>query len=258
MLWRLTDWTAWQRVRAIRGLLLAAAGFGLMAGCLAQWRTLTLAATLIAPIGMTLLYLGIAHLNAVYWYPFQHAVNSDGERARRASIMAGTMKIETWVALVTLALQVVGAPLLALSDGAIFGVTSFAFANLVIAPLIASIVANGGNFVAIGSLFPWRPRRDPTVAETAVRSARGLRRPLRAITMGLAANSLFLVIPPPFIFSDAYDQLAFGSAPYWAPMSEIVTGFALAAALLLILALSELTNRRQADAPTAPEAHWRV
>lgn len=247
-MWQPTQWTARQRTLAIRGLLLIAAAGALLAGAVARWRAQPLAVSTIAPLGATLLSLGVGLLNAVFWYAYEHGQNSVGERARQATIMVRVTSGEIVVALGTLGLQVIGALLVATVGWPGWkGYSPYSY----VVPVGLCLTVNLANFV-LWSVITWRPTRDPNAPMyTLSAPLYGARLFLRWVVMGFARTSVLLLIPPLFALSNGDLQLSNGSADALvallpgvaeAPVSVAVAVFGAAAAFFLLAALAELSH----------------
>lgn len=232
-------------------MLLLAVSCGLLAGALTLWRVTPLAATTLAPIATTLLCLGVALLNTVYWRPYRYATLLLDEQRRQASVISGVMTLAVMVAVGNLALQLVGALLVATVGWAAWVEFS---PNSYLAAAFAGFVTSAVSFVVRGGAFTWRPQRDPVMPMSALGPpARGVRRLLRWLVMGVPAYGLPLTVVAPFTLFISYGDLT-GGSPDALPRLRIAALFGVAAAFFLLAALGELTNPERAPALEEPGA----
>lgn len=240
LIWRSTDWTAWQRSGAIGGALALTLGYVLLAGALALWRIAPLASTTVAPIATTLVCLGVALLNTIYWLPYRLALHLIGDQPRQVRLLIRLMLLEALVALGVLALQLLAALLIAITGSATW---ADYLPHSYLVPVVVAVVANGVSLVSAGGIFNGRPLRDQVAPRSVLGPpVRGVRRLIRWVVMGVGANGLVLVGAAAFVTFTGYGDLAHGS-PDTLPRVQIAALFGIAAAFFLLAALSELTHR---------------
>ncbi len=236
--WKLTDWTAWQRNRAVAGQLLIAIACGLLAWSLAHWWSTPLAATTGGPIAVTLLCLGIALLQAAYWYRYLLATNCVGQRVVQMEALVNLMGLAALVALLTLGLQVVGAALVTWIGFPLWqAVGPYVYAI----PMTVGVVAFFGSlFVASGAT--WRPTRAPTMSDDAfVSRAPGwflVVRWLMQVVM-IRAGFIFVLIPSYIVFL-GYVTINTLPHSFPVPIAPAIRDLAVLAVVFLIATLSEL------------------
>ncbi len=240
-LWEPTDWTPRQRTAAICALVLLALTYGLLAVTSAHWGTAPLAQNALIPIGLTLLCPGTTLLTYVYWYAYKHGHNSVGDHASSAMTAYVMLVLAGLVALVTLALQLVGATL-----GAMAGWSYWLYYGSIsyLAPVAVCLLISV--FLTLGErILPWRPTRDAAAPGSALGApVTGARLGLRWVVMLLAQNPWVLLGAPLY----ALEAL---SAPLPPTETSIVLGAA--SVFFLVAALAELTHAARVITP-APRA----
>ncbi len=186
--WMATDWTVWQRKRAVVGFFLVATSCGLLAGALDEWNIVRLVPIVIAPIAMTLLCLGIGLLDWVFWYPYQQAgfrpnpTNSHPER------MASFMRLAVGVAAWTLGAQLVLAAWASSPDWRGFSAAAY------LLPCVIGFAAFGGTLAFAGRLG-WTPGRvSNTSSDGWTPTPRGVRLLLRWLGLMAATRGGILFL----------------------------------------------------------------
>lgn len=244
-LWRSMEWTPVQLIFAIRGLILLTIACALIAVCLVFWQSASLAAILIAPMGITLLCWGVGRLNHVFWYSYQHDPALDGEPLRKVTSLCDFVLLERYAPPWTLVAQVAGAITVAfLAPPSWRDPTTWrdlivwAVPWLMVIPVLCGTVANFVSFVAATTIIEWAPQRDPEANPLAA-PARGIRLLLRWLVMRVNGVGLALVTIPFGFIGYNIMLVPFGES---APLARYAVYFGWFAAFFMVLALSEFTS----------------
>ncbi len=239
--WQSTDWTVWQRQRAVAGQLLVAAACALLAWSLAVWGTESLASSTLAPIALTLLCLGVGLLNVAYWYRYHLAANHVGRRASQAQALTGLMALEMVVSLIMLGMQVIGAVLVAWIGFPLWqGFSPFSYAI----PVAVGFVAFAGSLGA-ASGFAWSPTRAPDTpggASTALTaSPHGVRLLVRWLVLLVASRGGIFIMIPALTLLTGYTALMIGERDAMFSIPTTSRVLMVIALLFFLSAVSELS-----------------
>ncbi len=235
--WKMTDWTPRQRAAAIVALLILGGSCALIAWAFAQWGDGPPTWDTYAPIGMTLYCVGTTLLAYTYWYAYKHAHYGATEQATTARVFYGMFLIEALVAVLFLALELVGRIVVVMvgwADWRIYGPLSFWIPT--------AICLFFGAILGIGaSMLSWRPTRDPAAVGCVVGTpVTGARLTLRWLVMVLASNSWLLLAGPTYILFSLWGALNVEGQAGTQVVTRPAPVFAIVAVLFLLTALVEM------------------
>lgn len=234
--WQPTDWTPRQRTQVVGSLFMLASAYLILGVALALGGKGTVIRSILLPVGLTYVCLCAGRLASVYWYPYKHGLNRVDEPSEGGSALYIASYLVEALALLSLALQLLGGLLQAFGQWTPEATFNYDMATF-LAPMLLCLLLSLLLAIA-ASATSWRPERDSLAADGAI-GARvvGWRLTLRWAVMLLARNVWLLIGAPWFAYLDL-------SGDPTTQITPIIVGLVAAAVLFVTVALVEVTLHR--------------